>query len=159
VLDGCGDALPQSTALFFGDGGEDVSHQIRDLAPFAHTVHGDPEHLEFLATPHALQNAPSQPVEPKDHDDHGLPLGTQSPHLRQERLIGRTVVPLTGKDILKLLAEHPAVLSGVATTLSQLSIQAHALPGLFFGRDSRVDESSGESAACVRFGHRVSSCE
>ena len=93
---------------------------------------GTPSALEFLPAAHPLQDPPPQPVEAKDHDDHGLSLGTQPPHLGQERLIGRAIIPLAGEDILKLRTEHPAVLRRVATALRQLGIETHPLAGLLF---------------------------
>jgi hypothetical protein len=86
--------LSEGAALLLGDRSEDVRDQIRNLAPFSNTVHGYPRALQLLAAADPLQDPPPQPVEPKDHDDDRLPLGSQPAHLGEKRLIGRPVVAL-----------------------------------------------------------------
>ena len=65
MLDAGRDPFSKRSRFFLGNTGQDVGHEIRDLAAFTDAMYRYPKALQFLPTAHPLQDPPPQPVEAK----------------------------------------------------------------------------------------------
>jgi hypothetical protein len=138
------DPLAEEAHLLLRHRRQDVGGEVGHLAPLPHAVDRHAERRQLLAAADPLQEPPPQPVEPRDDDGHWAPARPHPAHLRQQRLVGRSVVETPRQDVLVLGAEDPPLVGGVAAARGQLGVEADAVAGLLVGRHPGVDDGGGD---------------
>jgi hypothetical protein len=95
VSHGDGDPLSHGASLFLGNTGKDVRHEVRNFTALTDAVDRYSERLQFLTTPHALQDPSPQAIEAEDHDLDRPSLASEPTDLREQRLVLRPIITPT----------------------------------------------------------------